>query len=81
MSHARHKEVDRVYQLADQFPSENEKHPSLEPEVTNFVHHLSKLATQFTAQLYVTAWEASEKLEFPEWYGTDFSRNESGKSE
>ena len=81
MSHARHKEVDRVYQLADQFPSENEKHPSLKPEVTNFVHHLSTLATQFTAQLYVTAWKISQNLEFPEWYGTDFTRNESGEPE
>ncbi|MEC8892850.1 MAG: hypothetical protein VX901_05955, partial [Candidatus Poribacteria bacterium] len=78
---ARHKEVDKVYQLADQFPSENEKHPSLKPEVTNFVHHLSTLATQFTAQLYVTAWKTSKNLEFPEWYGTDFTRNESGEPE
>ncbi|HIC19206.1 TPA: hypothetical protein EYO77_13940 [Candidatus Poribacteria bacterium] len=77
MSHARYREVDRVYQLADQFPPEKEKHPSLEPEVTNFVHHLATLATQFTAQLYVTAWKTSQDLKFPEWYGTDFTREES----
>ena len=79
MSHARHKEVNTVYQLADQFPSENEKHPSLKPEITNFVHHLATLSTQFTAQLYITAWKTSQDLKLPEWYGVGFTRNEYGE--
>ena len=71
----KHAEVTRLYELADQFPSENEAEPTLSPEVADFVKHMAVSATQFTAQLYLTAWQMSKDITFPSWYGTSFDRN------
>lgn len=71
----KHSEVTRLYELADQFPSENEAEPTLSPEVADFVKHMAVSATQFTAQLYLTAWQMSKDITFPGWYGTSFDRN------
>ena len=70
----KHSEVKKLYELADQFPSENETDPTLSPEVADFVKHMAVSATQFTAQLYLTAWQMSKDITFPSWYGKSFDR-------
>ena len=71
----KHSEVERLYELADQFPSENEADPTLSPEVAKFVKHMAVSSTQFTAQLYLTAWQMSKDITFPGWYGKSFDRS------
>ena len=59
--------VDRVYELADHFPSTRGEEWTPMPEVVDFAKERAREATRFTAVLYVTAWELSKEINLPGW--------------
>jgi hypothetical protein len=59
--------VDRVYELADDFPSTSGEKWTSVPEVVDFATERAREATRFTAVLYVTAWELSKEINLPGW--------------
>lgn len=65
--------VDRVYELADDFPSTRGEQWTPVPEVVDFATERAREATRFTAVLYLTAWELSKEINLPGWL--DRSKN------
>ena len=59
--------VDRVYELAHDFPSTRGEQWTPVPEVVDFATERAREATRFTAVLYLTAWELSKEINLPGW--------------
>lgn len=58
--------IDQTYALESQLPLEKGAYtPS--PAVSAFALERGRMATQFTAQLFLTAWRDSEKIVLPGW--------------
>ena len=64
--HRSHDLVDRVYAMEKDLPADW-KDP-LPPNVEAFARDRLGHAAQFTASLFLTAWQDSRFIEFPEWY-------------
>ena len=60
------KHVDRVYELEAQLPSGRDWQAS--PEIRAFGTERAQAATQFTAQMFVAAWQLSKHVRFPFWH-------------
>ena len=58
-----HSLVDRVYELVNEYQQLNK--PS--QELIDFTNDRSRESVRWTASLYLTAWELSEKLSLPGW--------------
>ena len=65
--HAGYSLLDRVYELGDKPPSFQDKDWKRVPEVVDFATERAREATRFTAALYLTAWELSEKIRLEGW--------------
>jgi hypothetical protein len=64
--HRSHDLVDKVYAMEKDLPADW-KDP-LPPNVEAFARDRLGHAAQFTASLFMTAWQDSQFIEFPEWY-------------
>jgi len=64
--HRSHDLVDKVYALEKDLPSDW-KDP-LAPKVETFARERLDRAAEFTASLFLTAWQDSEYIEFPQWH-------------
>ena len=65
--HAGYSLLNRVYELGDKPPSFRDKDWNRVPEVVDFATERAREATRFTAALYLTAWELSEKIKLEGW--------------
>ena len=61
--HAGYSLLNRVYELGDKPPKDWER----VPEVVDFATERAREATRFTAALYLTAWELSDKIKLEGW--------------
>lgn len=57
--------VDQTYALEAQLPGESDK--KLSPAVQAFALERGRAASRFTAQLFLTAWRDSAKINLPSW--------------
>lgn len=64
--HRSHDLVDKVYAMEKDLPADW-KAP-LPPNVEAFARDRLTRSAQFTANLFMTAWQDSRFIEFPEWY-------------
>jgi hypothetical protein len=64
--HRSHDLVDKVYAMEKDLPADW-KAP-LPPNVQAFARERLERASQFTADLFMTAWQDSQFIEFPQWY-------------
>jgi hypothetical protein len=64
--HRSHDLVDKVYAMEKDLPADW-KAP-LPPNVEAFAQERLTRSAQFTASLFMTAWQDSQFIEFPEWY-------------
>jgi hypothetical protein len=64
--HRSHDLVDKVYAMEKDLPADW-KTP-LPPNVEAFARERLQRAAQFTANLFLTAWQDSEYIEFPQWH-------------
>ncbi len=58
--------VDRVYELEADFPEKPDMSP-LEGEVREFTIERTRAAASFTADLFLSAWRNSAKIQPPDW--------------
>ena len=56
-----------VYELGDSLPSFRDKDWERVPAVVDFATERARVATRFTAALYLTAWELSSKIKLEGW--------------
>jgi hypothetical protein len=61
--------VDRVYELEGQLPSLEDRTAPVTDDVRRLAQERFQAAAQFTASLYITAWEDSAKVALPAWLG------------
>jgi hypothetical protein len=71
--------VDKVYELEPLLPTTDDRHKviAVPPQLLAFEKDRFRAAVGFVADLYLTAWEKSEKVVVPDWVapgGGDFSR-------
>ena len=59
--------LNRVYELGESLPSFRDKDWERVPEVVDFATERAREATRFTAALYLTAWELSDKIKLEGW--------------
>ena len=59
--------VDRIYALEDQLPDQGAPLPENGPVLSLTQQHMTLSAT-FTARLYLTAWERSQRIQIPSWH-------------
>ncbi len=59
--------INRVYELEAQLPPPDSDEP-LSDDVAEFTTERMKAAAEFTAALYLTAWQDSAKIELPDWH-------------
>jgi hypothetical protein len=62
-----HARVDRVYALEAKLPPWDKPSP-LDASVRSLSVERGRAAVQLTADLWLTAWRMSEKIELPKWY-------------
>lgn len=60
--------VERLYALEAQLPALNAPLTDQNGELAEFARQRLQDAAQFTASLYLTAWEMSKTIEPPEWH-------------
>ena len=65
--HAGYSLLDRVYELGKTPPSFQDRDWKSVPEVVDFATERAREATRFTAALYLTAWELSDKIKLDGW--------------
>ena len=65
--------VERVYAIEDRIPAASEPVGN-DPQVTAFCRDRLRVAVSLTADLFLTAWEDSADVVFPEWFDRAHAR-------